>query len=420
MKLISKLTLWYLIITAFVLSTSGLLTFLTVQHEMDEEVTLRLKRLTDNIAEQIADGIPLSAFTDPYISIKEIENSATKLPFQIIDTSDFYFYTENRERKLVAKVIYPINGRNYYVEASEFVVDKGEILGAVLQSLSWILMLFLLIMGLINRQVSKIILMPFKRLLQSIQSFDLSQGGQIELPETKVQEFSELNHFLKKMIAKALNDYRMLKEFAENSSHELQTPLSIIRGKLELLMESDINDEQARLILPAYDSIEKLSKINQALGLLLKIENNQFANMQPIDFSVLTDKVLSAFSELIELKSITLKKEIEDYVQLKIHVDLADILLSNLIKNAIRHNNNNGKIEVSLNSGQLIVKNTGSPPEVPVEQLFQRFKKSNQSSESIGLGLSIIKQICDLYKFKVEYDYIDQLHIIKIIFNGKD
>ena len=151
MKLISKLTLWYLIITAFVLSTSGLLTFLTVQHEMDEEVTLRLKRLTDNIAEQIADGIPLSAFTDPYISIKEIENSATKLPFQIIDTSDFYFYTENRERKLVAKVIYPINGRNYYVEASEFVVDKGEILVAVLQSLSWILMLFLLDMVFYHR-----------------------------------------------------------------------------------------------------------------------------------------------------------------------------------------------------------------------------------------------------------------------------
>jgi signal transduction histidine kinase len=416
MKLITKLTWWYLALTVFVLIAGGLLIIITVQREVDEEISMRLKALSVDIKDQIENGISISEITNNHIIVKEVENPNAKLPFQYIDTSAYYSPSVGEERMLIARAIYPINGKKYFVEVSEFLIEKGEVRSAVLASIGWIIVLFLLIMGLINRQVSRIMLMPFYRILKAVQSFKLSQQVQIELPDTNVQEFKELKYFLEEMTHKAHEEYQLLKEFTENSSHELQTPLSIIRGKLELLMESGINDEQAKLILPAYDSIEKLSKINTSLALLVKMDNKQFVSFRPNNLSELTREALEKFAELIEMKSLTLKTEIDDHIQLNLNLALIDILLINLINNAIRHNHVNGEIIVSLSTKKFIIRNTGNPPEVPVKQLFQRFKKSNQSSDSIGLGLSIVKKICELHNFTIQYEYSDQIHSIEITF----
>ena len=416
MKLITKLTWWYLALTVFVLIAGGLLIIITVQREVDEEISMRLKALSVDIKDQIENGISISEITNNHIIVKEVENPNAKLPFQYIDTSAYYSPSVGEERMLIARAIYPINGKKYFVEVSEFLIEKGEVRSAVLASIGWIIVLFLLIMGLINRQVSRIMLMPFYRILKAVQSFKLSQQVQIELPDTNVQEFKELKYFLEEMTNKAHEEYQLLKEFTENSSHELQTPLSIIRGKLELLMESGINDEQAKLILPAYDSIEKLSKINTSLALLVKMDNKQFVSFRPNNLSELISEALEKFAELIEMKSLTLKTEIDDHIQLNLNLALIDILLINLINNAIRHNHVNGEIIVSLSTKKFIIRNTGNPPEVPVKQLFQRFKKSNQSSDSIGLGLSIVKKICDLHNFTIQYGYSDQIHSIEITF----
>jgi len=416
MKLITKLSWWYLALTVFVLIAGGLLIIITVQREVDEEIAMRLKALSGDVKDQIENGISVSEITDKHIVVREVENPNAKLPFQYTDTSAYYSPSVGEERILIARAIYPINGKKYFVEVSEFLIEKGEVRSAVLASIGWIIVLFLMIMGLINRQASRIMLMPFYRILKAVQSFKLSQQVQIELPDTNVQEFKELNYFLEEMTNKAHGEYQLLKDFTENSSHELQTPLAIIRGKLELLIESGITDEQAKLILPAYDSIEKLSKINTSLVLLLKMENKQFTNFESANLSQLTRETLEKFAELIEMKSITMKSEIDENILLSLNIALVDILLLNLINNAISHNHVNGEILVSLSAKKFIIRNTGNPPEVPVELLFQRFKKSNQSSDSIGLGLSIVKKICDLHNFSIQYGYTDQLHSIEITF----
>lgn len=416
MKLISKLSWWYLVLTAFVLIGGGFFIIFTVQGEVDEEIAMRLKALSEDIAVQIEQGIPADEIADNHTIVRELEDPHAELKFHYIDSLAYYSKSVGYERLLLARAIYPIQGKSYYVEVSEFLIEKGEVRGAVLASIGWIFVLFLLILVLINRQVSRIMLLPFYRTLKAIQSFKLSQQKQILLPATRVQEFKELNHFLEEMTNKAQEEYYLLKEFTENSSHELQTPLAIIRGKLELLLESDINDEQAKLILPAYDSIEKLSKIYASLSLLVKMDNKQFANYESTNFSQLSREALDKFTELIALKSITLKDDIEDNIQLKLNGALADILLVNLINNAIRHNHMNGDIHVMLSAEKFLVENTGLPPEAPVESMFQRFKKSNQSNDSIGLGLSIVKKICDLHQFDIQYTYADQLHSIEITF----
>jgi len=108
--------------------------------------------------------------------------------------------------------------------------------------------MLLILVGISSRLISKYILAPFKRTLRVIQSFDIRQKEPVRLPATRTSEFRELNEFLKKNDREGAGRYQLLKEFTENASHELQTPTAIIRGKLDLLMESDLRDDQAALI----------------------------------------------------------------------------------------------------------------------------------------------------------------------------
>jgi len=195
-----------------------------------------------------------------------------------------------------------------------------------------------------------------------------------------------------------------------------KTPLAVLRNKLELLSETNIEEGQAELIGDMHNAIEKLSRINRSLVLLTKLENNEYSVTEKIRFCKITKDILAAYEDRIGMKHLTVTTDIDGSIDLKIHPALADMLVNNLLGNAIRHNVENGKIELILTHRRLVVRNTGLPPEMPTEELFQRFKKSNQSSESVGLGLAIVKQICEVCGFSISYNYKNQLHVIQIEF----
>jgi signal transduction histidine kinase len=233
------------------------------------------------------------------------------------------------------------------------------------------------------------------------------------------------------MTEKAREDYQTLKEFTENASHELQTPTAIIRGKLDLLMESDIRDEQAILIAEMQNALERLSRVHSSLTLLTKLENQEYEVGEPVRISHLVQETLVAFGELIELKSLVLQAHIEKGIYVPIHASLADLLLTNLISNAIRHNSpppgggrrigalqagGKGFIGVQLTKDGLVIVNTGAEPRVPTQELFERFKKGNSGGDSIGIGLAIVRQICELSHFDIVYEYREEMHRVAVAF----
>ena len=121
------------------------------------------------------------------------------------------------------------------------------------------------------------------------------------------------------------------------------------------------------------------------------------------------------FEELIKHKNISIETNLEAF-SIQIHPVLADIMVSNLIGNAIKHNQDGGGISIVLNQTQLSIRNSGKPLSIDPEQLFQRFQKADSSSGSLGLGLSIIKEICSVYHFKLSYKFDGKMHIISILF----
>lgn len=417
MRLVDKFTIWFLLITAFVLLTGGVIVFTRVQHEVDREAIRRIKSHIDEIAAQLEKNTPVAELESEYVQIVEIDPNVPPIGLQIYDTMAVYRPNMRAlDRKLTVESSYRIGSKHYKVSMYDFVAEPDEIADGVRESLLWIFLILLVIVGITNIVISRRILSPFHRTLKAIEHFSLKSNSEINLPDTRTKEFQQLNFFLTKMTGKARADYRTLKEFTENASHELQTPLAIIRGKLELLLESPLTEEQGNKIFSALNAIEKLSKINHSLTLLNKLGNQEFATLAQVNMSAHLQTILDDLAELIEMKSISLRKEIAENVKILLHPSLADILITNLCSNAIRHNVHDGHIYISLTSRRLMIANSGKQPEVPVEQLFERFTRTSQNDDSVGLGLAIVKQICDVSGLSISYEYKTNEHIVTVTF----
>lgn len=415
MKLTYKFAVWYLLITLGVLIIGGVISFYNIKHEIDQEQARYLKHRIDFIAREIQRGIPVDSLSNHKIEIRLLNVADPEIQLTVTDTMIWHDYMKRKESEVKVSASRKINGQHYFISTHDSMVESDDITEAVLKSLTWIFIIFLIVAGLLSFLISKNLLAPFHKTLLAIQSFRLRQKHGLNLPQTRTKEFKKLNAFLKQMTKKAKNDYQTLKEFTENASHELQTPLAIIRGKLELLLDTPIDEHQAKLIISAHDSVEKLSKMNQSLTLLTKLDNQEF-EAELINFSDLLKSSLFAFQELIEMKQLKLEQKIEEDVMLNLHPTLAAILINNLLSNAIRHNRQDGRININLNRKKLVISNTGDPLDGSPADMFIRFKKSNQSNDSIGLGLSIVKQICKQNNISIQYEYEDGKHIFTLLF----
>ena len=417
MKLVDKFTIWFIVITSVVLVVGGLIVFSRVQYEVDQEAIRRIKSHIDNIAIQLEQGTSPQELKSEHVEIIEVDPSLPEIGINVYDTMAVYRpRMAALDRKLTVESSYRVGEKHYKVSMYDFVAEPDEIADGVKKSLGWIFLMLLAIVGVTNLIISRRILLPFHQTLKAIENFSLRKEKEINLPATRTKEFQQLNYFLKNMTGKARADYMALKEFTENASHELQTPLAIIRGKLELLLQSPLTEEQGNQILSALSSIEKLSKINHSLTLLNRLENQEFSATDVINISQHVNTILSDFSELVEMKSIAVRKEIAGNVPVLLHPSLADVLIMNLLSNAIRHNVNGGRILISLTTRRLVVTNTGLPPEVPVDQAFERFMRSNSNDDSVGLGLAIVKQICDVSGMSIKYEYANSQHTITVSF----
>jgi signal transduction histidine kinase len=268
---------------------------------------------------------------------------------------------------------------------------------------------------LINRQVLSTIWRPFYESLEVIKSFKVNNSATLKLPLSSIEEFTLLNDHFRMAAGNAVQDYQRLKEFSENASHEIQTPLAIIRSNLDnMAQQESLTEKQSEHLQSVYTAVTKLSKLQQSLLLLTKLDNRQFHQQRSIRLDLEVKDKMSQFQELWQNKSIACTLESQD-VNIEINKDLLDILLNNLFSNATRHNIENGSIHIIVDNSSLSIRNTGNPPALDPLRIFQRFYKSVANSESNGLGLSIIKEICDISCIQVLYQYQQGWHEFRLI-----
>lgn len=417
MKLITRFILIYLTITVIVLGIGGVFSYFIIKGEVDKELTFEFMERIDRVTYLLDRGRRFhpgrDVDGDRNLIVRELDTPVEER-VEVGDTLIYSERLEQNEQNVKVSAYRNINGRSYYISTYGAMIESDDITEAVIKTLLWILGLQIIGAIGVGFMVSGRLFKPFRKTLEKIGNFQLHKKEYVPAEKTGVKEFNDLNKFVEQMTRKAVSDYKNLKEFAENASHELQTPLAIAKGKLELLSETELTEEQYKYIESLERSVKKLSRLSESLALLTKIENHEFQNDEKVSLSDVVKESLEAFKEFIALNNLTVQTNIQDDVQINMHPVLADILWTNLFQNAVRHNIENGEIKIELNSEQLVISNTGKDPEVEPDQLFERFRKAEQSSKSIGLGLSIIKRIVDQNDLSIHYSYSDNWHRIEI------
>lgn len=309
------------------------------------------------------------------------------------------------------------NNRSYYITTYVSSTEISHLIIKVFITEAIILLLLLIAIVILNHQRSGLLWKPFFSTMKEIRGFDITRNRPLSLPaQTGTAEFDQLNNAITSMFNHVNTAYDHQKQFVENASHEMQTPLAIIRSKLELMInQPNLTSQNAVMLQDITEANDRLSQMNRTLLLMAKIENNQFPDTTTINLSQLLlqllDNLQDHYDDFPELTG-----QIADDVIVRANHSLIDILLGNLVNNAIVHNNKDGKIHISLQPTVLIISNTGPAPQVAPSELFERFKKGSYQTKNTGLGLSLVKQICLLYGYTISYEYHDDWHTIKVIF----
>lgn len=279
----------------------------------------------------------------------------------------------------------------------------------------------LLISILINYLIARKLWRPFYNSVKIAGRFDIQSDKPLELPETDIKEFDQLNRVFDNMTRKMRDDYLNLKEFSENASHEIQTPLAVIRSKTDLLMQQrNLNKESLSLIKSINESTTKLFKLNQGLLLISKIENQVFHEKKIVSLKQITFNGLDSYKEIMQLKKITLEMDVHDEALVEMNDVLAEIMISNLLSNAVRFNIDGGFIKCHIDKMFFIMTNSGLPLTINPEDLFKRFHKSSNNPQSVGLGLSIVKEITESYGMHITYICRNAIHEIRLRYHIKE
>lgn len=292
------------------------------------------------------------------------------------------------------------DGQYYELKLMISILERDDMVQAMLWYLGALFLLFLICTSIGIQLVLKGVFRPLHRLLDWLHCI---QPGK-EVPPldnpTKIREFRQLSDAALDMGNRSYKAYEEQKQFIENASHELQTPLAIVRGKVELLAESEgMTEQQMEQLDEIYATLGRAVKLNKSLLLLSRIENGQYTEMEDVSVDEILDELLPDLMDIYEHKQVRLirKREEQPFI-IRCNHSLAQILVSNLVKNSLLHNREGGELQVLTTPTSLVIKNTGDVP-LDGEKLFRRFYHGmDGKKDSTGLGLAIARSLrCRLH-----------------------
>ncbi len=309
-----------------------------------------------------------------------------------------------------------INGQHYRITVRAMVIESEDILFAIVFTFIAIIFLAFVFLFYLNKSRNEKLWKPFFVNLERIKNFSIKSGDPITFVDSEILEFHELNREMESLTKKIQIDYRNLKQFTEDVSHEMQTPLAIMQAKIDTLINDEhLTEEQFTKFSSLQEDIQRLKQLNKKLILLAKIDNNQFTATSPIFFNQLIEESVVNFRDLTSVPI-----QIKQDKSLKVEMDrsLAFVLINNLISNAVKHSTEEYPIEIKILDDRLQVQNHGTFALAKPDQIFKRFYKESEHQDSTGLGLSIVKKICDYYGFIPSYRFRESEHIFTISFQN--
>ena len=422
MKLLSYTYRKLALLLCLLMAVWGVLFYYAIIDEVVDE--------TDDTLENYGEILMESALHDP--SILETEGSLMSFykftPIseeegrhyrQVFYDATVYIELEDEDEpvRVMCTAFRMPDGQYYELKLMISILERDDMVEAMLWYLGALFLLFLICTSIGIQLVLKGVFRPLHRLLDWLHCI---QPGK-EVPPldnpTKIREFRQLSDAALDMGNRSYKAYEEQKQFIENASHELQTPLAIVRGKVELLAESEgMTEQQMEQLDEIYATLGRAVKLNKSLLLLSRIENGQYTEMEDVSVDEILDELLPDLMDIYEHKQVRLirKREEQPFI-IRCNHSLAQILVSNLVKNSLLHNREGGELQVLTTPTSLVIKNTGDVP-LDGEKLFRRFYHGmDGKKDSTGLGLAIARSIALSSSLKLTYEWQDGMHTFRLV-----
>ncbi|GAA4165746.1 HAMP domain-containing sensor histidine kinase [Chryseobacterium ginsenosidimutans] len=365
--------------------------------------------------QELTKSIELWNHIQPETNIEGIlVNNLKRDVYTTIEKPETFSDNPEIERYRCLKTVVQINNKPFLFTIQTNIEESHETIAVI--AVTTVFFFIIIVLGLLylNRKLSATIWKPFRNTLEKLKNFNLNHQNNIEFEITDTTEFEELHLSLNKLIEKNISVYQTQKEFTENASHELQTPLAIIKHKLDLLLQNkDITEKQYQIVEDINKALTRSSRINKNLLLLAKIDNSQFDNTEKIQLDILVRQSVELLEEHFLQKNISVKSYILPEVYVNGNSGLTEVLINNLLINAIRHTSKDASISIELTETSFKVSNSGTS-KLDKDLLFKRFSRGSADNNGSGLGLAIIKEICKFQNWTIDYTFENNNHIFII------
>lgn len=331
---------------------------------------------------------------------------------------DAEVYIPEKEETEPARVMTTLfqdeDGLYYELKVATPTFEKDDLLATIF---GWVVFLYLVLLV----TVIGITILVFHRSMRPL--YDLLKWLDEYLPggknrpvpnRTRIEEFRRLNLAAQQAVDRSEALYQQQKQFIGNASHELQTPLAVLSGRMEWLLDhTELTEEQMGEVLQMQRTLKHLSRLNKTLLLLTKIDNRQFPESTTVDIAALVREQQELYCEIFSARDIHWSVSLPESFPVQMNESLASVLITNLMKNACLHSEPGAEVQVRLENRTLTVSNPGTAP-LDQGQVFKRFYQGAKKEGSTGLGLALVKAVADYYRLPIAYRFLDGKHCFSV------
>ncbi|MGF7024312.1 sensor histidine kinase [Sphingobacterium sp. HSC-15S19] len=417
-------TLKYLSISVLVVialwSTVFYLFMLEVIHDnIDEELENQKRLIIQELSSNPTVAPDLEFGINNYKVRQISEEQALKMQNVYKDTMLYMQDDDDPEPELepvrMLTTAFEHQGHYYELSIINSMIEESDLIKNLFYSVVILFVLLVISIVSINKVVIERLWGPLYTFLDQLTRFRLGKTKEKPTMDTQIQEFKDLKLAVATLIRHNEESYEQQKQFIGNASHELQTPLAIMINKLEIMAETEgLNQEQSETVAAVLATAERLVRLNKSLLLLSKIENKQFLHNEDLSFNTLVLNIVTEFEAIAEFKQIKINVVQEDQLSVQMDSALANIVVSNLLRNALFHNRLGGEVSIHITNKGLTVSNTSTHAALDAKLVFTRFYRSDAASKGTGLGLAIVQAICHLYGFVIVYRYENNQHSFQL------
>lgn len=325
-------------------------------------------------------------------------------------------YVASRNEEEPARVMHTLyehsDGSFWKLTVMTPVYERNEVISTILVFTLILLIVMLLVVIAVFAWVFVRHMRPLYRVLRHLDNYKIGQKKLLR-NNTDVTEFRHLNESVNACISRIEEVYERERRFIGDAAHELQTPLAICRNRIEMLLDDDALTEQQMVeLVKMQQTINDLIRLNRTLLFLSKIENNQFMDVKDVSVNHKVRSQAEMLAEVYESRHITVNLYEQGQWALAANEELLTSLVANLLRNAYLHNIPEGSIDIYIKDGVLSIANTGDDVSLDASRLFERFYKAHHGKKSSnGLGLSIVKAICDASGLSIRYAFEGGKHV---------